>query len=244
MSDIVSETRVEGHANEGRPIIEDIEEVKGYFSGLWSDAEDCQKRLALQLGCSQYDPRLSVYTVVRNSAMNIHALVSFYDLFKSGRVQFNMPESTPNPIDLAYIKIKILRDTRLMFIDGLSAAEYSAKRTIMVKASAPIIKIILRKVKRPGQLDLESIVDLSYNNELIPVREYDHWNEIFDIRDCLLYNNSIADTTRKDDFSTPSIRMKKGQRIIISRDGYIDLTYNIIYLYAYLLRAFYGLTRH
>jgi len=219
----------------------DIEELMRSFEGTRIEAEELQQRLALQLRCSQDDPRLRVFTVVRNAAINLHALISFYNSYLSGEIPIQNPETISKFLSTDALKRRINQDAKLMFIEALSAAEYSIKTTLRDKENYPIIRIVLKNAKRSGHLCLESIVDASFKNDIIPDDEYADWNALFDIRYCLIYNNEIADKPYVFDISGPKIKLKQGQKIAMPDYRYIDLSIITYSVHANLLRALYGL---
>ena len=112
--------------------------------------------------------------------------------------------------------------TKWSFTHALSSLEYSAKKIIknIYRNEFQDLKNRLQSGKR---VYLSGIMEKSKDSGLITKDDYDRWEGIIYLRNCLVHNNGVADKDKTFTIRTINIKCENGKMI----QGKLDTFYNL-----------------
>lgn len=164
-----------------------------------------KKVLALRAKCKEYssdvcgllgipsdsgDPRENCFGMVFNHATLCYEILSYYhSLWKGPRPVVAEPERVIIIRNNAERCIMVGRD---FYIHALSSIEYSAKASVNYYGkTSPVYHLI--KAQGQQRIYLGAIMQRSKNSGLISNGDYGDWDNLIDIRNCVIHNNAIPD---------------------------------------------------
>jgi len=117
---------------------------------------------------------------------------------------------------------RIIEITKWSFTHALSSFEYSAKE-IIKNTSRTEFQDLKNKLQSGQRVYLSRIMEESKDSGLITIDDYNHWDGIIFLRNCLIHNNGISDKDETLTIRTMNITCENGKMI----QGKTDVFYNL-----------------
>jgi len=161
----------------------------------------------------------NVFGMIFNNATTVLEILDNY--FGFWKKQYT---GTPQEIDESKKQNaeRIMAVTKWSFTHAISSLEYSAKE-IIKNTSRTEFQDLKNRLQNGRRVYLSGIMEKSKDSQLITSNDYDLWDGIIFLRNCLIHNNGIAD---KDDTLTirqMNINCENGKMI----QGNLDIFYNL-----------------
>lgn len=110
-----------------------------------------------------------------------------------------------------------------LFIDSLSSMEYSAKVSVAYYGGGAPAKSLI-KVNRGQYVHLSNIMRNSKNLNLIHDNEYDDWQNLIFLRNCLVHNNGFSDSDKDFDIGGTRVVASAGKMMQGNLDFFAIVT--------------------
>jgi len=167
------------------------------------------------------DPRSGCFGMIFNHlTLTLELLHYYYSIWGRLRVKVSPEKREGLRQENAERCITILS---WLFIACLSSIEYSAKSCLASYAvGSPVKK--LAKVKVGQRVYISSIVNNSKAHNLIDDDEYDDWQNLILVRNCLVHNNAVSDTDKILDIGGTRLVASAGKMFQGKLDCYAVLT--------------------
>jgi len=117
---------------------------------------------------------------------------------------------------------RIIEITKWSFIHIISCYEFSAKE-IIKNTSLTEFADLKSKLQGGGRVYLGGIMEVSKNSHFISDDDYEKWDGIIFIRNCLVHNNGISDKKASLDIGNVKINCEKDKML----SGKLDIFHNL-----------------
>jgi len=117
---------------------------------------------------------------------------------------------------------RVMEITKWSFTHALSSLEYSAKK-IIKNISRTKFQDLKNRLQSGKRVYLSGIMEKSKDSGLITKDDYDCWEGIIYLRNCLIHNNGVADKDKTFTIRTINIKCENGKMI----QGKLDTFYNL-----------------
>lgn len=156
--------------------------------------------------------------IFNNATLVLEILDNYYGYWKKKYT------ATPQQIDESKKQNseRIMEITKWSFTHAISSLEYSAKE-IIKKTSRAEFQDLRNKLHSRNRVYLLKIMKESKDSGLITKGDYEHWDGIIFLRNCLVHNNGISDKDETLTIRTINIKCENGKMI----QGKLDTFYNL-----------------
>lgn len=158
--------------------------------------------------------------IFNNSTMVLEVLDNYYRYWNKTHVGLTQQE-----IDSAKKENgqRVNEITKWSFIHTISSFEYSAKQIIKNSSNNQFQKL-KNNLQTGKRVYMMGIMKTSKDSGLISDNDYDEWDGIIYLRNCLVHNNGVADKDSTLKIGTISVNCKKDKMI----QGKLDTFYNLV----------------
>lgn len=175
--------------------------------------------LGITAGISE--PRHNCFPMILNHLQLTNELLSFYYFTWSKLTANTIAAEREEEIRRENIE-RCMMISNWAFILSLSSIEYSAKASVYAYGSASPAANLAKPKGKEKYLYLRDIMRNSKNVCLIDNSEYDDWENLIWLRNCIVHNNGIADCDKS--FDIAGIRAEEGKVLRGSLDSFVVLT--------------------
>lgn len=166
------------------------------------------------------DPRSGCFPMVSNRSTFALEVLSYYQSVWTKPRAISRPEERDKlreqNAERCHMALKWL------FIGSLSSMEYSAKASI---ASYPDNSPAKTLIKVRGRyVYLGDIMRNSFRDELIGHNEYEDWQNLLFLRNCVVHNNAISDRDKSFDIAVISVVASEGKMLKGRLDSFAIFT--------------------
>jgi hypothetical protein len=161
------------------------------------------------------DPRSGCFGMVFNHlTLTLELLSHYYSVWSNPSVKVSSVEMSTE--ERGRIKKenaeRCVMALRWLFIASLSSIEYSAKVSVASYEEGSPAKS-LTKVKKGQHVYLSDIMRNSKDCNLIDDDEYDDWQNLIFLRNCIVHNNAVSDSDRTFDIAGIRVAASAGEMI-------------------------------
>jgi len=180
--------------------------------------DEINRLLSISPGVS--DPRSGCFAMVFNHlTLTLELLTYYHSIWSSSSAKVS-PEERNGIRQENWERCTMV--LRWLFIGSLSSIEYSAKVSVASYGAGSPAKD-LTKVK--GQyIHLSDIVRNSMGFNLIDDDEYDDWQNLIFLRNCIVHNNAVSDSDKSFDIGGTRVVASAGKMLQGKLDFFAILT--------------------
>jgi hypothetical protein len=215
-------------------------ELIGKIKGIQQKVREYESQINGLLGIAADipEPRHDCFHQVLNHLQLTNELLSFYYSRWSKPTTGTITAEREEDIRQENIE-RCIMISNWAFILSLSSIEYSAKASVAAYGSASPAANLAKTKRKTKYLYLSDIINNSKSkaHNLVDPNEYNDWQNLIFLRNCIVHNNGKADCDKSFDIAGIRVEAKADERMRVNIDHFAIFTEASIDRYFSWVRA-------